>query len=175
MADKKIQGSLEVTGSTKLSSPTSGTISSGNFLGLDSNNNIIKGNLPITLGDIINLGTISVYIDTEGSQEAVASFSKEISQQEFAQISNTGLCIIMFNTTCVIIPYVKEGYPSQGNRFICNAAYDSLGNSMTVRGVLRVAQDEVCYISIKFNTEFAEKLLQSGITPYGIIRFIGLN
>lgn len=136
-------------------------------LGLDENGKLVKkffNNLDI--GDIITLPNIIVDVES-----TTAVFQKELTKEEYDKIPDNGLVIIMFNTTCVIIPYVK----GVENRFVCNAVYNTNYDAMVVRGKINVHYEDLYSLYIKFNTEYANALLQNpNVRPYGIVRFIGL-
>ena len=84
-----------------------------------------------------------------------------------SNIADSGLFILMFNTTCVAIPYSKLS----PNRFVCSAIYDNNGNSMVVRGKLTISD----HISVEFDTNYYNAVFNAGLTPpTGICKFINL-
>lgn len=122
------------------------------------------------LSDAINLGTLQVgESDVEGVY--LASFVKELTEAEYNKIKSDGLFILMFNTSCVIIPYTKQ-YP---NRFTVNAIYNADGESMVVRGKLTITADEIYSIAVEFDSTFAGLLAEvPALRPYGIVKFLSI-
>ena len=119
----------------------------------------------LKMSEIINLGQLM-------SDGTLAAFNKSITKDEYDAIYASGLAIIMFNTTCQLIPYSK----AQANRFVCNSVYDDEGNSMVVRGRLVVYDDELGHYSIivALDSQYADKVVSLSPKPYGIVRFISL-
>lgn len=120
---------------------------------------------------IINLGTM---INDAGGSGTAYFRNDDLTSDVMATIPQTGIAIIMFNTTCVMVPYVT----GQENRFVCNAIYTDSGRSMVARGKLLVVNDPEYHnymIIVTLDADFASASY-SGFTnyPYGIIRFIGL-
>ena len=110
---------------------------------------------------IMNLGQL--YFDIE-SQKATFQLDNIPSVQN---PPSSGLCILMFNTTCVIFPYSV----SQENRFVCNTIYNQQGQSRITRGKLIVSDGTII---VRFDDEFSDYVLNNDLHPYGIIRFIGI-
>lgn len=122
----------------------------------------------LDVGDIINLGQAEIIFD-DASQPYFVVFRKGITIPEYDNIPDSGLAIIMFNTTCQILPYAKN----QLNRFVCSGVYNSNGETHVVRGRLQISS-EPAGIEVRLDKNFAEDLDTSQMTlPYGIIRFIG--
>ena len=123
------------------------------------------------LSDAINLGTLHAFLDEEGDTPVYrAHFIKEVTKAQYDAIKDNGLIIIMFNSTVVMIPYVK----AQSNRFVCNAVYDADGNSMVARASLSFGDDTIYTLRIDFDANFAELACESAITPYGIVKFLNI-
>ena len=135
-------------------------------LGLDEDGKLVKDTFNnLDIGGIITLPNMIVDVELTS-----AMFQKELTKAEYDKIPDNGLVIIMFNTTCVIIPYVK----GVDNRFVCNAVYNTNYDAMVVRGKIRVHYEDVYSVFIRFNDEYATALLQNPtVRPYAIIRFIG--
>ena len=121
----------------------------------------------ITVGSPINLGTIKV--TTDGDDVNHAMFEKEITGTELSKIPSDGLCIILFNTTVAIVPFVKAGV----NRFVLNAiAYDN-GATMVVRSRLDIDGSGPNYIRITFEEAYADALTaNTEVRPYAIVKFV---
>ena len=108
------------------------------------------------LSDAIVLGNIVVEVDDTDPEDVIYSayFDKAINKAQYDAIGDSGLCILMFNTTCVILPYSK----AQDNRFVISGIYNSDGESMVARGNLNIAQplaDVDGAIVIEFDSQFA--------------------
>lgn len=106
-------------------------------------------------------------------------FDFYIPVKDYESLGKNGLIVLMFNTTSVTIPFYKTNDNSGRYRFVCNAVYDEDGNSMVTRGVGAepyLAVDSEKYIlTIVFDEDFTEALVDSGIEPYGVVRFITFN
>lgn len=112
-----------------------------------------------TNSNLINLGQMNL-------ENGVASFNID----SIAGLPETGLFILMFNTTCVAIPYTLNP-TGVHNRFVCNAIYNNQGESMVVRGYVEVTDT----IYIRFDDNFATAITNSGLTlPYGVCKFVKL-
>lgn len=120
------------------------------------------GDNNIVLSPIYSLGTLT----TNGFRATFTDY-----------IPTSGLAIIMFNTTCVIVPYAM-GIPGnyQPCRFVCSAIYNLSGVSRVVRSVLKVTNLRPTIseteITVEFDNDFINLL---EIAPTGIIRFISFN
>lgn len=130
------------------------------------------------LSDAIVLGSIVVEVDDTDIENVIYSayFDKSVTKAEYDAIGESGLCILMFNTTCLIFPYAKDS----DNRFVISGIYDSDGNSMVVRGNMNIAAPIPAAhvdgsIVIDFDSEFAYRLsLDSELRPYGIVKFLSI-
>lgn len=123
------------------------------------------------LSDAINLGALHVFLDEEGdTPDYRAYYDKEVTEAEYNAIKDSGLIILMFNSTTVMIPYAK----AQANRFVVNAVYDADGNSMVARASLTFGDDSIYTIHIAFDANFAEAIFDSEVRPYAIVKFLNI-
>lgn len=123
------------------------------------------------LSDAINLGQIAVIQDDVEETLYHAYFSKEITEAEYNAIKSDGLVILMFNTSCVIFPFAK----AQDNRFCVNAIYNADGESMVVRAKLSFSAETGYFITVTFDSAYAEHLADaSSLRPYGIMKFLSI-
>ena len=114
----------------------------------------------LEVGDII---TVPAVLNVG---EGTFTHETTLTKAQYDKIADNGLVIIMFNTTCVVIPYIK----AQENRFVCNASYDELGNSMVARAYLKV--NSTRKLVITYNAEYVAKMVENEMSPYAIVRFI---
>lgn len=122
----------------------------------------------IKVGSQINLGTINV---NEGDTNT-ADFYKELTEAEFNAIADGGLCILLFNTTCAIFPYVK----AYVNRTVVNAIAYNNGATMVTRIKLTIDGTGPRTIVVSFEEAFADALAaNTNVRPYGVIQFIKLG
>lgn len=112
----------------------------------------------LNVGPIINLGQLSTSIN---------GFSLNRNNSD---VPETGIFILMFNTTCAMIPFIK--YPGVGlptyNRFVISAIYNNDGSSMVVRAKMYVD-------NLKITIEFDDGFYNANVMnpqPYGIARFV---
>ena len=129
-----------------------------------------------SLSEAINLGAIEVEVDDTDPDNLVYSafYSKSLTKAEYNAISNDGLLILMFNTTCVMLPYTKQ----YDNRFVVNAIYNADGESMVVRAKLTFtapAGQLPGILEVDFDSSFAQHLYDlPALRPYGIVKFLSI-
>ncbi len=122
----------------------------------------------VKVGSQINLGAINVH---EGDTNT-ADFYKELTEAEFNAIADGGLCILLFNTTCAIFPYVK----AYDNRTVVNAIAYNNGATMVTRIKLTIDGTGPRTIVVNFEEAFADALAaNANVRPYGVIQFIKLG
>lgn len=102
-----------------------------------------------------------------------AYFNFKYTEEELNSLPSAGLMIIMFNTTCVIIPYSK----TQDNRFVCNMITTNGGGTSLARAKVSFVQEEgFNAIFIHFDEITANTLYNNAeVRPYAILRVIDLG
>ena len=142
-----------------------GTIST--TLGLNSSGKLVKETLTkLTVGDLFPLTPIKVGQNEDESKYAY--FSDTASARFMNEVADSGLFILMFNHTTVIIPYVVNS----ANNFVVSAIYNSSGSSMVARAKLTIDKTSR-NIRIDFDSNYASQLYDNPtVRPTAVVRFL---